>query len=389
MRTLRTVLLNKRLLIFATLIVALALTAAYLWRSAEPAEPVYEGRPLSLWLESHVASSAANPPYNSPGWKHADQVLRQSGTNAIPTLLKMIGAEDPPRAVLKGMEWIRSKRLLPIRYRYAYARNEEALYAFEVLGTNAAPAVPKLIKIYERARSPNAKRCAASALGHIGRPAQSAVPVLLRDFTHTNSDVRFYAVSAVIHMHGDPAVVVPAMCARLKDTKVETRWNASVGLSMFGRRADSAVPALQEALDDATNRGNKDLKRQLETAIWRIAPAKVGLPLVIEDSTPAITNGVTSEVVEVEYKGERKPFVPAGQRVPCLRQFYDSAPRSPLMLYRRAGKQDRFLGEFETIGIASLTNANVSLLCVIADGRIVLCARDNTSNEFLEIRRIR
>jgi len=31
---------------------------------------------------------------------------------------------------------------------------------------------------------------------------------------------------------------------------------------------------------------------------------------------------------------------------------------------------------------------NVSTLCVIADGRIILCARDNTRNLFLEIRRV-
>jgi hypothetical protein len=47
------------------------------------------------------------PPYGSPGWKKADQDIREIGTNGIPTLLKMIRARDWPPFVLKSMEAVR------------------------------------------------------------------------------------------------------------------------------------------------------------------------------------------------------------------------------------------------------------------------------------------
>ncbi|MGZ8921283.1 MAG: HEAT repeat domain-containing protein [Limisphaerales bacterium] len=100
------------------------------------------------------------------------------------------------------------------------------------------------------------------------------MPVLISDFHHTNDQVRFYAVSAVMHIRGDPAVVVPTLQSALKDGKVETRWNAFVGLSMYGRQAEAAVPDLLECRESAIAIGNHDLKEQVDVALWRIAPEK-------------------------------------------------------------------------------------------------------------------
>src|SRR6187549_1334311 len=107
------------------------------WRASGPREPVFKGRTLTSWLESHVPTSSANPPYNSPGWKQADEALRAIGSNAVPTLLEMIRAKDPPPWRLKLLQFAGWYRWTRVNYRYAWSRNEEAEYAFEVLGTNA------------------------------------------------------------------------------------------------------------------------------------------------------------------------------------------------------------------------------------------------------------
>src|SRR5207244_8129211 len=133
--------------------------------------------------------------------------LRQIGANGIPTLLKMIAAKDPPPPIFKFLQRLRSRGWIKSKYRYALQRNEEAEYAFGVLGTNAAPAVPDLIRIYKANRSLSSQRCTALALGHIGPPASAAVPVLLKDFHHPSSDTRYYAVSATYGIGGDPGIV--------------------------------------------------------------------------------------------------------------------------------------------------------------------------------------
>ena len=272
--------MNKRLRIVIGLLLA-SVFGLLVRQALGPREPVFEGRTLTSWLERHVPDYKVRPAQTLPGWKKADEALRSIGTNAFPTLLNMIRATDPPPVVLKLLQAAGRYRWTRINYRYAQSRNEEAEYAFLVLRTNAASAVPELIKIYEENISPSSQRCAALALGHIGPAAEAALPSLIRHFTHTNGDVRYYAVSAMLSIGGEPSVVVPALTSALKDPNVSVRWNALSGLSRFGGRARPAVPEILKMLDDPGMVGSDSITQQVQTALWRIAPEKVGKPLVV------------------------------------------------------------------------------------------------------------
>jgi len=62
-----------------------------------------------------------------------------------------------------------------------------------------------------------------------------------------------------------------------------------------------------------------------------------------------------------------------------------------LTLYRGASApeaKEHFLGHFEVLDLPSSANLNISTLCVVANGQIILCARDNNRDLFLEIRRV-
>jgi hypothetical protein len=363
------------------------------WRGFGPREPVYKGRPISQWLRGHVMSSAANPPYGSPGWEEADRALRAVGTNAIPTLLSMIAAKDPPPLALKILAWAQNRPWISYQYHGAFERNQEALYAFKTLGTNAASAVPALAKIYVKKVTWSSKNCAAGALGSIGSAAQPVLPVLLHDFTSTNKQERFDAVSAVMSIGGDPDLVLPALMSAAKDPDVDVRWNALVGLSIYGHRARVAVPMLLDELGDAAMNARSPIKGQVETTLWRIAPEKVGRPLVIAEDAAMTNGGLTAGTVDFQFNGLRRTVLPGDKSIPCVRQFWDSMPRGILTVYRvDNAKQpaETSLGGFEIMGVPPPpTNVNISVLCVIADGKIFLCARDNLSETFLEIRKVR
>jgi hypothetical protein len=370
---------------FALASVLGSVVAFTLWQNWGPREPVFEGRTLYSWLDRHVPSSGVNPPYNSPGWLKADKALRQVGSNGIPTLLRMIQAKDPPRPILKVIEWARLRGW--VHYRFGRDRNEEAEYAFEVLGTNAASAVPKLIKIYEKNISESSQSCAALALGKIGAAAGPAIPVLLQRFNHTNRYVRFSAVTAVIHIGGDPSIVIPALRGALKDPDVSVRRNAVAGLERFGSRARSAAPDLLGMLNDKGMVGSTSITQHIETALWHIAPDKAGKLCVVEDSTPIIINGITAAPLKAVSDGETNTMIPAGRPVPAIAQYWNSDPRPGLRLYRGTAGKDHFLGSFQVLDVPD-TPVNISTLCIIADNRIVLSARDNNRNILLEIRRM-
>jgi hypothetical protein len=382
--------MSKRLGIVSGLLLAIVL-GLLVRRALDTPAPVFEGRTLSRWLDHHVATSAAKPPYNSPGWKKADEALRQIGTNGIPTLLAMLRAKDPPPLVLKLLERARRHPWTRINYRYAMSRHEEAAYAFEVLGKSAVSAVPELIKIYEKRISPSSQGCAAVALRHVGRGAQAALPVLIRDFTHTNGSLRFYAVSAVMDIGGEPAVVIPALMSALKDPSVDVRCNALAGLNRFGSVARPAVPEILKMLNDPGMVGGSSIIPQVETALWRIAPEKVGKPLVVGDATPMASNGVTTAALKLLFQGQRKTLIPPGRSVPAVAPYWHSDPRPFLTLYRGTtapGAEDQFLGRFEVLGLPESENVNVSTLCIVADDKIFLCARNNGGDQFLQIRRV-
>jgi hypothetical protein len=88
--------------------------------------------------------------------------------------------------------------------------------------------------------------------------------------------VRFSAVSAVMDIGGEPAVVIPDLMSALKDPSVDVRCNALAGLNRFGSVARPAVPEILKMLNDPGMVGGSSIIPQVETALWRIAPEKVG-----------------------------------------------------------------------------------------------------------------
>jgi hypothetical protein len=360
-----------------------------------PKEPVYQGKAVSDWLVDHF-SRGHGPPYQSQGPDKAEEAMHQLGTNAIPALLRLLRAYDPPALVIKSLKLVSVQRWVRTGYRYRYTswKHDAADFGFKILGTNAVSAVPELIEVCKDSRYPASQDYAAKALGYVGRSAQQAIPVLLRNFTHTNAEVRFDAVTAVHHIGGDPDVVVPAFRAALKDSMPEVRFNAVAALRDFSRRATSAIPDLLEALRDPAILQDKPLKNEIENILWNLVPETVAKPLVIEEPTPMVVGGVTTEALSQRAWGfgpDEKLFtlIPQGTRVRYC--TYQAVGGNPLYLYRGLtlkGAKDHFLGHFEAVPLTPATNLNVEIVYIIDEHRILLCARDDNRGEFLELRRV-
>jgi HEAT repeat protein len=80
---------------------------------------------------------------------------------------------------------------------------------------------------------------------------------------------RIVAVRLLQNRKGDPAQVVPALIAALKDKTSDVRWSAAIGLGYFGAEAREAIPALQDAQHDRDPR----VREAAGVAISRIDPA--------------------------------------------------------------------------------------------------------------------
>ncbi len=217
-----------------------------------PREPRYKGKPLREWLRAYDVSSL----HDDIAAK--DEAVHSLGTNAIPTLLRMLRTKDSrlkakliqfceehPWQIFDAMpEWLKLD-LMP-----SELLNGEAAEGFRALGATASNAAPALVRIYDKDTSTDSKRYAVLALGGIGPAAASAVPSLLRGTTSTNDDLRWSVTWAFGQIHSQPELAVPALINLLRDTNSSVRREAAGALGNYGTNATAAVPVLAALLQD-------------------------------------------------------------------------------------------------------------------------------------------
>ena len=71
------------------IVVILASAGLLVVGSLPPREPLYQGKPLSYWLQGCIGT---NP--SSRSWRQSTDAVQAIGTNAIPTLLRLLQAQD-------------------------------------------------------------------------------------------------------------------------------------------------------------------------------------------------------------------------------------------------------------------------------------------------------
>jgi len=266
---------EKRRLTFGIL-VTIALVG-FGWLVLHPHEPTYRGKPLSFWLEEPFSRGAYEYQGASPD---AERAVATIGTEAIPLLLKMVARRDTTaRRILDNF----GSNFRFLHLPWQQGQGEAAVWAFKILGQQAKPAVPVLVKLlgdqdavvqFNAARSlaglgPAAREAlpaliaalqcrsgpawqatavreaAALALGEIGAAAAAAIPQLVALTNIVSAEL------AVIKIQGGP---FQPFIERLRDTSDESKWIRAARLvADLGTNAEPAIPLLLSVLS-STNR---------------------------------------------------------------------------------------------------------------------------------------
>src|SRR5262245_60308877 len=130
--------MRRRKVIFCGLLAVAVMAVA--WSTIWPREPAYQGRSLGEWMElSYPGADGAGA-----------EAIRKIGTKGIPYLLAWSKYETPK---WKRKVWNMSSRLPVVVSQRLTSwlarvdrRKGNAVWAFSVLGPDAAPAIPKLIQ---------------------------------------------------------------------------------------------------------------------------------------------------------------------------------------------------------------------------------------------------
>ena len=256
----------RRLLL---LLMAVAIVAGFFVCSRKAAEPRYQGRSLSHWLEELDYSL---PSYNNTNAAQAWKAVGAIGTNALPQLIRMLRSHDSALrksvlAVYSKQKMVKFSFLVPaekIQWRGArgiYALGKEgkaaapdliallqhpdswtregAVWALGRIGPDAADAVPALINTLKGPL----RTSSCWALSSIGRKAGAAAPALRDLLNAPDSKTRGAAMEALVAVSDEPSGEVPLLLDRLKDSDDEVRGSA---LYLLGKLHLSSTAVLDE-----------------------------------------------------------------------------------------------------------------------------------------------
>lgn len=201
--------------------------------SFQPAEPSANGRALGEWVAVLGDDFTGHQP-------HAVKAIRNMGTNALPWLIYELNYEmSPGRSALTVMQGKTT----------AYDRNRRAAEALKVLGTNAAPAIPSMIKTIQQSRgysSPVEK--IAEVLPYLGPGAAPAWHALLK---HGDAHKRTLAAAYLGTLGPAAKDSFPDLLKALEDASLPVRVEAAGALGPIGMNPEKTVPLLIEKFKKA------------------------------------------------------------------------------------------------------------------------------------------
>jgi HEAT repeat len=256
----------------ALAILVVVVAGVIAWQVLGDGEPVYQGRPLSVWLVQYGTNHWSEGHW-SVGRKgeleaQAENAIRQIGTNAIPLCLRIIATRDS--ALLKLVSLF-PERWLPPFYRPSPPDYQfQGAYGLIALGADAKPAVPALIAMLNDDHG-EVRLATVFALDELGSLAADALPYMVKCLKPDE----FHSI------HMEPERAIPVLVRLLDESQNEPhseriRGNAISGLRQFRALAKPAVPSLLRLLNDA----NEDIRWQATNALLDIDPeaaAKAGV----------------------------------------------------------------------------------------------------------------
>lgn len=271
------------------LIVACLSLIVFLFVLLQPREPVYEGRPISEWIEQ-LTGVVGNQAGAVASHTLPKLIQQKPGKEIVPylggALRRGTSVKDRfyawihpklPAALLKKLPVPNPNRDAQLRYRAGLI-----LY---YLGPDSGKAVTPLTRAL-RDENMDVRRIAAAALGNIGGDAKRAGPDLIAASGDPSADVRRAALKALAGVEDDPAIVVSVAARLLKDPDDGVRTEAAQLLKELGSKAGAAVRPLVESLSDT----NDDVFRFSAMALGRIGPdareAVPALRLALRDRGP-------------------------------------------------------------------------------------------------------
>jgi hypothetical protein len=261
----------------ALAVALIAVAGVIAWQMLREREPVYQGKPLSVWFRqyrfTHVEGDGGEL------GKQSETAIRQIGTNAIPTYLGIVSTRESALK-LKLMALVPKRWLARLPMSSVYDFRFLGAYGLIGLGAEAKPAVPVLTALLKD-NDPDVRETAVFTLRSLGPVASDALPSVIRCVHDPSYSVQYHAIFGLGAIHQEAERVIPILVECLDQPPTPRcsailRHNALWSLCQFGAQAKPAVPSLLRLLNDSQASVRSDVTNALK-AIDPEAAAKAGV----------------------------------------------------------------------------------------------------------------
>ena len=255
----------KRRTVIVCAIISLLVIVGVVCVLVKDSEPSYNGKTLTQWLVD-IQKLGIN---DRAKYNECRDAIYTIGTNAIPSLIRMVDRTDSPLKV-KAVQFLGPKWSDKLKIRKADYYRSKATFGFSALREKSAPSVPALIVLLH-SRKRDVQAAAAECLSDIGPEAGSATADLVDLLHHSNANEPLVILSAMDGLRGpgrDAKLAVPELLIWINGERKS--WNyisrALDALRAYGTNAAAASPAIVPYLDDP----EPSIKASAFSALYRI-----------------------------------------------------------------------------------------------------------------------
>ena len=267
---------QRRRRLLWTAFAALALLSLLLCLRPAP-EPRFQGATLEEWLGSyHGEEDAASL------LAVRELAKMQGTTNVCLRYARQLVVREPPWSA-KICDWLNHR--LPKAWHHATARERgnHALAFFDLLGPEAAPAIPRLFELWLAPDRDVFERAAIGmALFAIGPGGEPYIPELVRELESSRgAKRRSLDLLGLTAFARRPELAVPALLRTLDDPDLVIAHGAVLALGKYGTNAVAALPRLRKLAEDPNSPAvphMEDFRHLRDAASEAISEIEAGLP---------------------------------------------------------------------------------------------------------------
>jgi HEAT repeat protein len=273
------------------------------WMLRRFGQPSFQGKTLSEWLDR----SGPNFGIGSRALADERAAVRQMGPKTIPYLIDWF--DDEPlfnsRSLTKVLRFLPARFVTPsisarlmqraqdneLRYQLRAAAAADAL---GILGEQARPAIPGLIRVLRKQRNWYSTSRAAEVLSKLGPVALPGLLNVLMDPTFSNQ----VTIVQLLGWMGNPGPAgqpfVAILCGYLAGSDSRLQVASIETLGSFGLSPEQSVPALVNSLTNAIEKSDVTVARKSAEALGQFGTnASSGVPALCKAQENS--DGITTE----------------------------------------------------------------------------------------------